>query len=112
MRWIGFRSGANRAPSSAFRTLGAAPTILEFLWLSESNKALSSDCLVRGKIHLLKRTQPWDKECSDISQTPPIFHVGAEADDWTTLRINIFQTAARDEKLSHKQAINNINDLV
>ena len=34
------RSGAYRAPSTVFRTPGAAPTILKLLWLSESDKAL------------------------------------------------------------------------
>ena len=34
------RSGAYRAPRAVFQTPGAAPTILEFLWLSESDKAL------------------------------------------------------------------------
>ena len=34
------RSGAYRAPSTVFRTLGAAPTLLMLLWLSESDKAL------------------------------------------------------------------------
>ena len=35
-----FRSGAYRAPRVVFQTPGAAPTILELLWLSESDKAL------------------------------------------------------------------------
>ena len=35
-----FRSGAYRAPRAVFRTPGAAPTILEFLWLNESDNAL------------------------------------------------------------------------
>ena len=35
-----FRSGAHRAPSTVFRTPGAAPTLLKLLWLSESDKAL------------------------------------------------------------------------
>ena len=32
--------GVDSAPKSVCRTPGAAPTILEFLWLSESDKAL------------------------------------------------------------------------
>ena len=56
-----FRSGAYRAPRAVFRTPGAAPTFLKLLWLSESDKALESDCLVRCAEHLLCRTQNWDK---------------------------------------------------
>ena len=32
---------------------------------------------------------------------PRTSYVGAEADDWPTLRINIYETAAQEEKLSH-----------
>ena len=52
------------------------------------------------------------KSAQVYPEHPRTSYVGAEAGDWPTLRINIFQTATHDEKLSHKQAINNRNDLV
>ena len=72
-----------------FRTLGDAPTILEFLWLTESDKDLWSDCLVRCAEHLLYGPKNGVKSVQVYPEHPHISYVGAEADDWPTLKINI-----------------------
>ena len=83
-----FRSGAHRAPRAVFRTPGAAPTILEFLWLTESDKDLWSDCLVRCAEHLLQGPKTGIKSVQIYPEHPRTIYVGAEADDWPTLRFH------------------------
>ena len=55
--------GMYSAPSSAFQILGAMPKfkIIELLWLSEGDKVVYSDCLVRCAKHLLKGPKIWIK---------------------------------------------------
>ena len=103
------RSGAYRAPSTVFRTPGAAPTILKLLWLGESDKALYSDCLVRCAEHLLRGPNTGIKSARVYPEHPRTSYVGAEADNWPTLNLYI-QTAAQEGKLLYNTRY--INDLV